>query len=107
MNLDMWQLYPARFIALLEHLLTDGMDDEQRAEWEADMAAADPTVAVTDPVLQDLIDMRQAVDARDAAELIRLGEQMGRADGNPDKLARIRQRMLEINRRALEAPADT
>ena len=100
----MWDMWPDRFIALLEHLLTDGMDEEERAEWETEMCAEEPAVDVDDPMLNDLVAMRQAATIEEAAELMRLGQQLGNTS-NPDKQAKIQQRMRDINARAMEAAA--
>ena len=104
LNVSMWDMYPRRFLTLLENLLTKGMTDEERKEWNDELCTVGPEIDASDPMLQAMLDMKQAATLQEAAELIRLGDQLHRTS-NPDQEARIRKRMVEINTKAKEARA--
>ncbi len=101
----MWGMYPAEFLALLENLLTDGMTEEERKEWNEELCAVDPSIDEADPMLLDMIRMGQASDVSEAAELMRLFAQLERAEGNESKTQQIRKRINEIRAKAMEARA--
>ena len=97
-------LYPQRFIALLESMITDGMDRDEIEEWNKEMRQTDD-VDANSPLLDELIQLGQAVDTADAAMLVRLGEKMARAQesGDESRIADIQSQMNSIRARAMEA----
>lgn len=106
-GLDMWSLYPQRYLVLLENLITDGMDDERFDEWNKEMRAS--TTEVTEeasPMLEDMVRMKQARNTTEAAELLRLGEQMANTT-NESRRAQLQDRMRQIQARAMEEAAQT